>query len=284
MNVEEACEQLNIPPDFLSNDIGYELKQAYLNKQYRKCALMTHPDKNGSSESFHKVKEAYDILSSLDQDVPNVNYFSPFLEENSELIYIILDKMFLICEKQMIKWLENVELRKYKMVRKILIKYRNIFHLSDEFYLLLEQLDKRMGQVEYVIEPKFKDVMDNMIYSLWKDGKQYLIPLWHHELVYDHFGKDLVIKIEPVGPLWIDSENHVHCSAGFSLAYLFELSTQGKELEFYFGEKKVYLNTSELLLKKRQTYTWKNEGISKIQEDIYDSSERGDLILELTIF
>jgi len=278
MNVEEACEHLNIPPDFLSNNIEYELKQAYLNKQYRKCALVTHPDKNGSSESFHKVKEAYDILSALDKDVSN----SPFLE-NSELIDIILDKMFMICEKQIIKWLENVEMRKYKMAHKILIKYRHIFHLSDEFYLLLEQLDKRMAPVEYVIEPKFKDIMDNMIYSLWKDGKQYLIPLWHHELVYDHFGKDLVIKIEPVGPLWIDSENDVHCSKTYSLAYLFELSTQGKELEIYFGEKKVFLNTSELLLKQRQTYTWKNEGISKIKDNIYDSLERGDLILELTI-
>jgi hypothetical protein len=126
--------------------------------------------------------------------------------------------------------------------------------------------------------------MDDMIYSLWKDGKQYLIPLWHHELVYDHFGQDLVIKIEPASdPLWIDSENHVHCSINFSLAYLFELSMNRRELEVWFGKKKVYLNPCDLLLKKKQTYTWKNEGISKIQDNIYDSSERGDLVLELTI-
>ena len=286
MNIEEACARLDISVDFLEDDIDeYTVKQAYLNKQYRKYALLSHPDKNGSAESFQKVKEAYDILSEKLNDTPDVSIAKefPFFEENREMIDVILDKMFLICETQMIKWLENVELRKYKFASNILKKFRHIFRLSDAFYLSLVELDKKMESLEIKIEPTLDDLMDDMIYSLWIDEKQYLIPLWHHELVYDHFGKDLVVKIEPVSDLWIDSENHVHSSITCSLAYLFELSMHRRELEVWFGKKKLYLNPCELLLKRKQTYTWKNEGISKIQDDIYDSSERGDLVLELTI-
>jgi hypothetical protein len=71
----------------------------------------------------------------------------------------------------------------------------------------------------------------------------------------------------------------------FSLAYLFELSINKKEIEITFGNKKMCLFPSELFLRQTQTYTWKNVGMSKIQEDkIFDSSERGDLVLEIILF
>jgi hypothetical protein len=327
-------------------DLGelYKIKKTYLKKQYRKFALASHPDKNEgiSPESFQKVKDAYDLLtkeldgerreleeldlSESDLSDPDLTTFSiippylskiitgitqsSFFEENSEMIETILDKVFIICEKQMIKWLENIELHKYKIAYKVLKKFRYLFRLSDEFYLLLEELDKKrmnmtininvqntksileqtvqnIETLHILLEPTIEDVLEDMIYSLWKDGKQYLIPLWHHELVYDHFGNDLFIQIEPfVLPesLWIDCENHVHRSMEFSLVELFELSQQEKELEIRFGKKKVYLLPSELTLNPKQTYTWKREGIAKIQEErVYDSSERGDLILEVVI-
>jgi len=350
--IENACKELDIPLDFmmgLESDMEseidleelYKIKKTYLKKQYRKFALASHPDKNEgiSSESFQKVKDAYDLLDKeldgertreleeldlsesdiFESDPKTFSIIPPYLskiitgitqssffEENSEMIETILDKVFIICEKQMIKWLEKIELHKYKIAYKILKKFRYLFRLSDEFYLLLEELDKKRMNIQtpsmksileqivqnietlnILLEPTIEDVMEDMIYSLWKDGKQYLIPLWHHELVYDHFGKDLIIKIEPLiipESLWIDSENHVHLSMEFSLAELFELSQQEKELEIRFGKKKVYLLPSELLLKPKQTYTWKREGIAKIQEErIYDSSERGDLLLEVVI-
>jgi curved DNA-binding protein CbpA len=363
MNLETACIQLDIPIDFFSNqqwqsedDLQeiYQIRNAYLKKQYRKYALASHPDKNmgvSSSETFQKVKEAYDYLNHfIDEERykeyqdegfvdENTEIFAPsilppyitkivkcftqsaFFDENSEMIETILDKVFVICEKQMIKWLENIELRKYKLAYKILKKFRNVFRLTDEFYLLLEELDKRRMNPEYgqnlyktisqqrvnimsvtqcdktniiKIEPRLEDVMEDMIYKLVKDGKQYLIPLWHHELVYDHNGTDLIIQIEPLFSLnnldknkkkiWIDSENNVFQSLSFSLAHLFELSINKEEIEIMFGNKKMCLFPSELLLRQTQTYTWKNEGMSKIQEqNIFDSSERGDLMLEIIL-
>jgi hypothetical protein len=360
MNLETACTQLGIPVDFFSNQYKnetdlqeiYQIRSTYLKKQYRKYALASHPDKNmgvSSSETFQKVKEAYDFLN---QAIENERYeeqyeqrdegfvdehtemFAPsiippyitkivkcftqssFFDENSEMIEIILDKVFVICEKQMIKWLENIELRKYKLAYKILKKFRHVFRLTDEFYILLEELDKKRMNPEYEknhyktisqsinniivthnktnikIEPRLEDVMEDMIYKFVKDGKQYLIPLWHHELIYDHIGDDLIIQIEPICSLknsdnkkiWIDSENNVFQSLSFSLADLFEISVNKTEIEIMFGNKKVYLVPSELYLRETQTYTWKNAGMSKIQEqNIFDSSERGDLVLEIII-
>lgn len=366
MNLEIACAQLDIPTDFFSNhwqndsmdkEEMYQIRNAYLKKQYRKYALASHPDKNvgvSSSEHFQKVKDAYDFLNqnmekarvddieSDDEQCGDIETFAPsiippyiskivrgftqssFFDENSEMIELILDKVFVICEKQMIKWLENIELRKYKLAYQILKKCRYVFRLSDEFYILLEELDKKRMVPEYEncykpnmvlqpahninvnqcdktniikIEPTLEDVMENKVYQFIKDGTQYLIPLWHHELIYDHNGIDLIIQIEPLisisnndtqiesKQIWIDSENNIHQSLDFSLVDLFELSLLEKDIEIFFGNKRVSLFSSELYLKQNQTYIWKNEGISKIVEDnIFDSSERGDLILDITIY
>lgn len=362
MNLEIACAQLDIPIDFFSNkwrngdesidrEETYQIRNTYLKKQYRKCALASHPDKNmglSSSATFQKVKEAYDYLNGVidvereeEQNEFVDEYtetFAPsiippyickivkcftqssFFDENSEMIETILDKVFVICEKQMIKWLENIELRKYKLAYKILKKFRHMFHLSDEFYLLLEELDKKRMNPDYEngfnlkiiaqnvngiivkrcdktniikLEPRLEDVMEDMIYKFVKDGKQYLIPLWHHELIYDHNGTDLIIQIEPLilpngndgnKKIYIDSENNMFQSLSFSLAYLFENSVNKKEIEIMFGNKKVCLSPFELHLRQKQTYTWKSEGMSKIQEkNIFDSSDRGDLVLEIIL-
>ena len=63
MNYKNAFEILQIDlSKFNSCDITIE----YLKKQYRKLALINHPDKNGNSqestEKFQQINEAYHFL------------------------------------------------------------------------------------------------------------------------------------------------------------------------------------------------------------------------------
>ena len=73
---------------------------------------------------------------------------------------------------------------------------------------ILEQTVQNIETLNILLEPTINDVMEDMIYSLWKDGKQYLIPLWHHEMMYNK----LHVKIIPNLPstYWIDEENNLH--------------------------------------------------------------------------
>ena len=49
------------------------------------------------------------------------------------------------------------------------------------------------------------------------------------------------------------------------------------------GEKSYQICPSKLYIKKEQYYRMKNEGLSKVKKDIYDISEKTDIIVKINI-
>ena len=138
-----------------------------------------------------------------------------------------------------------------------------------------------------LIKPLLDDVMTENVYKCIFKGATYLIPLWHHELVYENEDEELIVKIIPKLPssnYWIDEDNHLHQKVEYTLYELWDCVIADKCMEIFFGKKRLLFYPNRLKLQTEQIWEWKNQGISMINShNIYDISEKADIILHIHI-
>jgi DnaJ-class molecular chaperone len=316
MNYEIACEILGINPD-----VDHELSE--LKRIYRQNALVYHPDKNLGSDTtaiFHKIQNAYDFLLidlghkdsdedylDLDKEEASVqetlssklnsytniltSFLAPiiqsdtFKEIQSKLIYLIIEKLTQKCENQAFSILEKIDKKTFVKIYELLKKYKSAFHISEEFLTRLEDhFSKKIGNDECIIlNPFLDDIFENNIYKLVVNEKKYLIPLWHHELVYDNNGSDLYVRCNPILPdqVEIDENNNIHVNSKISMN---ELWSKGF-LEIKLGKLVINVPKQQFKMMEHQVILLANMGISKINsKDIYDISKRGDIYLHVDMF
>ena len=210
----------------LDEDIEYT--DAEVKKQYRSKILQYHPDKNTStnaSEKFIEIQEAYNYLhSNVNDEYKNASYkdvFHSFLssilreETNIPLLRSIIE---MICKKicliidhnvdAIIDYLRNINKDTLNIVYAILSKYRHILHFSDD---LMDRIEDLLETNEcIVLNPTLDDLMsEENIYILKHDGTSYLVPLWHHEIIFDRpsDNKKMVVKVFPLLPEKMESDD-----------------------------------------------------------------------------
>lgn len=313
MDINNALNILGFDEHNISDISEMELKQ-----QYRMYALKYHPDKNASTDAsirFLEIKEAYDLLSAnLDilqediecDDINEMNYrriLKQYLgiQIIDNKINDVLDNILFVCEKQAIFILEKIEEKKFKMMYSILKKYKNVFFLSDEFYQQMEQINNNKNKKEEdnreIIEiyPTLNDLLQNMIYKLNKNDEIYLVPLWHHELIYeDKQEEEFIVRCIPnlyvenehdnsneqKKEYWIDEFNNLHCKIEYSISYIMDKSINKERIKVNFGENKtLYFNPWELNIIQTQTIHWKKEGISIPALELNDVTKKADILL-----
>ena len=82
----------------------------------------------------------------------------------------------------------------------------------------------------------------------------------------------------------IDDENNIHTEIYIDLVNdIPKLLKDDMNIVIKIGNSDFSINLSKLYIRKQQYYIIKNEGITKIKNDIYDISERGDLIIKINI-
>jgi hypothetical protein len=109
-----------------------------------------------------------------------------------------------------------------------------------------------------------------------------MIPLWHHELVYDNSGCDLYVKCSPILPenMEIDDDNNLHIWIKYAVSDVFEQTSVILDV----GSRRVEFDGTQLRLLKNQLLVLKRCGISRIDVDeIYNISRTGDLILHVEL-
>jgi hypothetical protein len=201
MNLKQALNILGLREDASDDDIK---------KAYRSKILQFHPDKNKSpdaADKFLEIQSAYKHLKLTDSvsEDGEVNYESypdilkiflstVFREETAPLITKIID---LICKKiclivehnvdHIVDYLRTINRDTLKIVYGVLLKYRTTLHLSSE---LIERINRLLKTEECIIlNPGLDDLLsDENVYILKRDDKAYLVPLWHHEMTFDHSG------------------------------------------------------------------------------------------------
>lgn len=246
------------------------------------------------------------------------DYFTSTINNDLHQEYVdaVIEKIFNVCENNSIKIIHALEFSKFIIIYKLFKKYRNFFHFSPEFDRFMEKrmiyffaqgsLKERHAKENdsvqvvqkvyddtadetietMILRPLLDDVIIDNVYKYSYKHTSLLIPLWHHEMEYDISGA-FAIKIIPKLPslsYWIDENNNLHQKVGYTISELWDCVLEEKCMEIFFGKKRLLFYPHDLKLKPDQTWTWKNEGISRINNhNVYDVSVRADIVLHIHI-
>lgn len=281
MNSQLAYEILGIE--------NHERDIEIIKKKYRMMALLYHPDKNPDSsttDKFFKIQEAYEFLINNDNDKDTCykNIFMNFMKKyiNQDLLDDIFELLENLCEKQLIKIFENVSFEKTYKIFIILKQYSHVLHINKKIIDKLEEivLIKKDNNISYILRPTLKDLYENNVYKLNHENDVFIIPLWHHELIYDGSNSDIYVIIIPEIPenISIDDNNNIIVS----MHYKIEEIWNKESLEVCINENKYLIKRDELLLKDFQTKVLRYKGISRINtKNIYHINNKSDIMIQI---
>lgn len=293
--------------------LGFEIYENItikdIKKKYKMAALIHHPDKNpneNANEIFIEIQEAYQYLLSGFKNTetedetedetetngePLYNYFSLFtsvltniLEENgidlyqTQIFHNIIFKVTQLCETKSLEILEKIDKNILIKIYKILNNYSSIFKVSPSI------LNKILGIIEnkikndenIIINPLIDDLLHDNLFHYHYKNCELIIPLWHHEIIYDISGVNVCFSCFPVLPenVWINNENHLFVNVFYNIQEVLHKT----ELEIVLGKQIFKIKTDLLHIAPTQQFTLRNMGISLIDtENIYNISKRGNI-------
>jgi curved DNA-binding protein CbpA len=304
MNYKDAFEILEI--DLPS--VGYNgMSLEYLKKQYRKLALKHHPDKNGntfeSNEHFKKINEAYTYLknennflydeednkqdSPLYYDVLKGFMKTVFEGKYNDLMSKIVNDIIVAGKKISVKLFDDLDKDTALNIYTFLSNNRSILHLKQDILdAIREVVVKKYDNVDvYKLNPSITDLLNNNLYKLNINNELFLVPLWHNESYFDGSGCEIIVICEPELPehISIDDDNNLILEKNiYDCKEVYNMILNNGVICINLGEKEYKISVSNLYMKKEQTYRIKNAGLSKIKKDIYDVSEKTDIIVKIT--
>ena len=300
MNYKDAFETLEIDTTNMNyNDISLD----YLKKKYHKLALQKHPDKNGntfeSNEKFKKINEAYNYLkremSDLQEEKEEPTSFmyidilqlfmKSILEvKYNELILRIVNNIVGGLKIQVtVNLFDDLDKNTSIYIYNFLSKYRSILHLSQDNLDDIRNIviKKYENVLAYKLNPSINDLFNNNLYKLYVENQLFLVPLWYNEVYFDGSGCEIIVICDPELPecVKMDDDNNIHIEK----TVLFQNIILEKDISIEIGEKIFKVPVCDLYIKKEQYYRIKNQGLSKIKNDIYDVSEKADIIVKISI-
>jgi len=309
MDYKKAFEILEI--DLINSDVKYKnITIDFLKRKYRKLALKHHPDKNGNTEEskikFQQINEAYHFLkreirfvnpehidddedksfdsnSSLYFDILKGFMQNVFKEQYSDFLSKIVNDVMLAGKKISIRLFDDLDKETALNIYTFLSTNRSTLHLTEDILNMIREIVvKKYDNVEiYKLNPSINDLLNNNLYKLYINEDLFLVPLWHSECYFDNSGCEVIVICEPELPneITIDDENNIHINAELFLKDIFNL----ENLNIKIGDKEYNIPYSNLMIKREQNYSIKNAGLSKIKKDIYDISEKTDIIVKIKI-
>ena len=168
-----------------------------------------------------------------------------------------------------------------------LSNHRALLHLNEDILDLIREIVlKKYDNVQiYKLNPSINDLINNNVYKLHVNNELFLVPLWNNESYYDSSGCEIIVICEPELPydITIDEDNNICVDYSILLQNeLYKLIQENETLYVTIGEKIFPIPLSELYMKKKQFYRIKNEGLPQAQNDMYNISEKTDIIVKIT--
>lgn len=311
MDYKQAFEILEINLEFIDyKDISLD----YLKKQYRKLILKHHPDKNGntqeSNDKFKQIHEAYQFLKleihklkpddlenkeENDDDPDSCIYInilkcfmkSVFEGSYTDILSKIVTDIMNAGKKISVKLFDDLDKDTALHIYTFLSTNRSTLHINEEILVLIRDIVvKKYDNVEvYKLNPSINDLLNNNVYKLHANDELFLVPLWHNESYFDGSGCEIIVLCEPELPndVKIDEDNNIHVIIRIKINELGGMIFNNKMIDVTIGEKHHQICPSKIYIKNEQYYRIKNEGLSKIKKDIYDISEKTDIIVKINI-
>ena len=298
MNFLEACTILEID-EACRNPLCFD----ELKKQYRRKILQYHPDKNHSENAaimFREIRSAYEFLKKSEQsfdDEDDIHSYQghlfSFLKNifpidesamQNKIFKLIVQKLVDCCETKAVDIMEKMDKNLLVKIHGVFVNYKDVFHFSGDFLQKVEQVIARKTQKDecVIVNPDLDDLWDNNLYKLVDGDDVFLIPLWHHELVYDKGGSDLYVRVIPVLPdnISIDAENNIHVFLKYSMVELWKMD----RIEVVVGKRSFTILREHLAMKSHQTISIYRQGITQINDkNTLDISRQGDIVVHLEI-
>ena len=294
MNKTTAYQCLDL--DINDPDIDVDM----IKRQYRLKALIYHPDKNKSPNAvskFQEIHDAYEYLLMAEEYANNDthanndsndesyrNLFMIFLkkilenETGQSVFYNIIQRITTMCESKAFELLERLDKPTLIKTCIILTKYKDAFHITDNIIEKITHLIQTRNENDecIILNPTLKDLYNNNLYKLSVNGETYIIPLWHHELVYDNLGHDLYVNCLPDLPdhITIDENNNIHIDVKYNIHDIWE----HEYIQVQCDTMCYPIQVNTLKLTHKQIINFAKQGLSKINaKNIYDVSNRGDV-------
>ena len=173
-----------------------------------------------------------------------------------------------------------------------LSKYKSILHLSDESLDEIKSIViQKYDNVEiYKLNPNINDLLNNNFYKLYFNDKLYLVPLWYNEVYFDNENEtennEIIVLCEPELPegVKIDDDNNIYIEKTINMqTELPNLVAIDGSINIEIGDHTFYILVSELTMKREQYYKIKNRGFTKPNDDIYNVSQKADIIVKIIL-
>lgn len=280
-----------------------EITSEYLKKQYRKLALKNHPDKNGNSiesnEKFKQINEAYTYLkretgSEEEEDIPNYNssLYVDILKEFMKTMFVgtynevlskIVNDILVTGRTLSVKLFDGLDKDTAMHIYSFLSNHRTTLHLTGEILEIIREIViKKYDNVQiYKLNPSIHDLLNNNVYKLYVNEELFLVPLWHNESYFDSSGGEIIVFCEPDLPpdITIDDDNNICIETTIHLEK--DLIKDYKPISITIDTRTFEIPISHLYIRREQMYRIKNEGLTKQKKDIYDISEKTDILVTI---
>jgi hypothetical protein len=313
--------------DFLEIDLNtiklVDVTHDYIKKKYHRLALINHPDKNGNTEKFQQINEAYEYLlkelgendndltdpfvsSSTNNSVNNryIYYLSLFIESIIQGSYkdaiknVIKEIVIINKDISLERIFEELDKDSALEVYRFISKYKHILYIGNDtldFVSLLIRKKYKNDRV-FILNPLITDLLENNIFKLYVDDQLYLVPLWHNELYFEtkkqddlinsEINSEIIVICNPELPedLVIDEDNNIHVTRDIEGTKLLDLIENSGSYDFVIGSKFFIIPIHHLYMKKEQIYRLFNQGISHVlEDDMYGISCKADIIVKIRI-
>jgi hypothetical protein len=280
MSREKALEVLQISP----NEGSEEVK-----KVYHRLALKYHPDKNPGEDTtlrFQEICEAYEVLrdGTGAESVGPPNYLDllrTFLQgfADESIVVLVMDKLMMLREDGRLDLLQKMNQKIIQRVLALVLHYSEMLPFTEDFIEKMKGVD---NNTRFILNPTLEDLFSDMVFKMVVDSETYLVPLWHHHLIFDGKEGELHVECFPVlgEGIRIDEYNHIHVQ----ISRTWEEIWSSEIVDFTIGGRTFYIPRDELVIKDYQTYIVRERGIPLIQMNrMYDVGRRGDIQVYLTI-
>ena len=166
-------------------------------------------------------------------------------------------------------------------VYSFLTKYNFLFHLGQDILDELRDVVTRKCEntIVYTLNPSFNDLLEHNVYKLYHENELFLVPLWHSELYFECGPKEIIVLCEPQldSGMSIDEDNNLF------LETKIDLNLDRSHIPVTIGNKTFEIPRQELYMKREQLYRFKGQGVSKIKDNIYDVTERADIVVKVIV-